>query len=183
MWAWCTTLCCFAVLPSASSISLFMWFFFVHFGFSLKWFLLCCLSFFFPDLTKSLISQIFIFMISISTDFFYLYRILQSASFLLSFPLFLPFPRCLSFFPSLPCMTPFLFCLGSVGNSKAVSHTLGTLASLSLPSEYEWKPAVQQVYYSSFCGFHHTNYYTLMYSFSYLSVSCYYLYFTNGKLS
>lgn len=29
MWAWCTTLCCFAVLPSASSISLFMWFFFL----------------------------------------------------------------------------------------------------------------------------------------------------------
>lgn len=183
MWAWCTLSavlqCCLLHHLSPFSCD----FFFCSFWLLFETIPALLFIFFFPDLTKSLISQIFIFMISISTDFFYLYCILQSASFLLSFPLFLPFPRYLSFFPSLPCMTPFLFCLGSVGNSKAVSHTLGTLASLSLPSEYEWKPAVQQVYYSSFCGFHHTNYYTLMYSFSYLSVSCYYLYFTNGKLS
>lgn len=139
--------------------------------------------FFFPDLTKSLVSQIFIIMISISTNYFCLYCILQSASFLLSFPLFLHFPHGPSFFPSLPCMTPFLFWLGSVGNSKAASHTLGTPASLSLLSDYEQKTVVQQVYCSSFCGFHHTNYYTLMYSLSYLFVSCYYLYFTNGELS
>lgn len=183
MWAWCTTLCHFAVLPSASSISLFMWFFFVHFGFSLKRFLLCCLSFFFQIwqnhlLVKYLFSwyqSALIFFICIASYNLPLFCF-HSLSFFLSLATSV-------FFPSLPCMTPFLFCLGSVGNSKAVSHTLGTLASLSLPSEYEWKPAVQQVYYSSFCGFHHTNYYTLMYSFSYLSVSCYYLYFTNGKLS
>lgn len=99
---------------------------------------------------------------SFSNNIFYLYSILEYASFSFSFPLFSSFfslvdPVSPPLPLRLPCMTPFLFCLCSVSNSKAVSHTQRTSAHLVMASECKQNSVVQQIYFSAFCSFHHTD--------------------------